>query len=171
MPLPMGTFSERRVIYTISRKSSVHARSAITFKPLPKRAADFHSWSVRTEERKEEMLCYVNKYFTWMGIKKAPKLQSNIYTCEDSGKTSNQAVLLRAPFSSSLFFLLCLLLNVLFRCSSLHWELQLQRQIVYKATEMELEVGWLGTQEWPRIILVEGATQPCWILCEIHSCS
>lgn len=49
------------------------------------------------------MLCCVNKYSTWRGIKKAPKMQSNIYTCEDSGKTSNQAVLLRALFSSSLF--------------------------------------------------------------------
>lgn len=34
-------------------------------------------------------------------------MQSNIYTCEDSGKTSNQAVLLRALFSSSLFFFFC----------------------------------------------------------------
>lgn len=56
------------------------------------------------------MLCCVNKYSTWRGIKKAPKMQSNIYTCEDSGKTSNQAVLLRALFSSSLFFFFFLFL-------------------------------------------------------------
>lgn len=166
MPLPMGAFSKRRMIYTISRESRVPTHSC--YLPLSpcQEAAVFHSWSERTEERKEEILCYVNKYSTWRGIKKAPKLQSNIYTCEDSGKTSNQAVLLRAPFSSSLFFLLCTLLYVLFCCSCLHRELQLQRKVFYKGTEMEPVAGWLQTQGRPRIFLVEGATpaglNPLW---------
>lgn len=81
-------------------------------------------------------------------------MQSNIYTCEDSGKTSNQAVLLRALFSSSLFFFLFSFFASF--CGSfsaapfLHWELQLQRKIIYKATEMELVTG-CGSALWKEL--------------------
>lgn len=73
MPLPMGTFSKGRVIYTISRKSSVLAHTVITFKPLPKQRCRFSL--VECKNRREEggnvMLCKQILYLK--GNKKSTK--------------------------------------------------------------------------------------------------
>lgn len=88
------------------------------------------------------MLCCVNKYSTWRGIKKSTKNAVKYLHLWRFRQNIKSSCTVKSPVLFLYFFLFFSSFWVSFSAAPfLHWELQLQRKIMHKATEMELVTG------------------------------
>lgn len=166
---PWESLAKGEQLLRSQEKTAFPLTGVITFKPLPKKAADFHSWIERTEERKEEMLCYVNKYSTWRGIKKPTKPAVKYLHLWRFRQNIKSSCTVKSPF---------LFLSLLHSACPFLLFLSVLRAAAIKKdhlwSQRDGAGGWLagwGPEDGQGSSLGKGLHQPCWSLCENHSYS